>query len=83
MGMSTSEQRRAEWLDPRFWDRLDRLESQHQRAQSEHDSAQRNLGRLTPHEAEQLREAWQRYCGVIAELDRATAEFETLRTGAS
>ncbi len=81
--MSASERQRAEWLDPGFWDRLDRLESRHKRAQSEHESAQRSLERLTPREVEELREAWQRYCEVIAELDRATAEIETLRTCAS
>jgi hypothetical protein len=78
--MSASELQRAEWLDPRFWDRLDRLESYHQRVQSEHNAARRGLERLTPVESEQLRQAWQRYCDVIAELDRATSEFETLRT---
>jgi hypothetical protein len=81
--MSASERQRAEWLDPGFWDRFDRLESRHKRAQSEHESAQRSLERLTPREAEELRQAWQRYCEVIAELDRATAEIETLRTCAS
>jgi hypothetical protein len=83
MGMSASEQQRAEWLDQGFWDRLDRLESRHRRVQSEHEHVQRSLGRLTPRECEELREAWQRYCEVIAELDEATAEFETLRTCAS
>jgi hypothetical protein len=77
--MSASEQQRAEWPDPGFWDRLNRLEGRHRRAQSEHESAQRGLERLTPQELEELRDAWQRYCEVIAELDRATAEFETLR----
>jgi hypothetical protein len=27
-----------------------------------------------------LRQAWRRYCEVIDELDKTTAEFETLRT---
>ena len=81
--MSASERQRAEWLDPGFWDRFERLESRHKRAQSQHDSARRNLERLTPREVEELRQAWQRYCEVIAELDRATAEIETLRTCAS
>ncbi|MFZ1101191.1 MAG: hypothetical protein WAN26_17480 [Steroidobacteraceae bacterium] len=78
--MSASEQQRAEWLDPGFWERLDRLENRHKRIQSEHDDARRGLERLTPREAEELRQAWQRYCAVIAELDRTTAEFEVLRT---
>jgi hypothetical protein len=80
--MSASELQRAEWLDQRFWDRLDRLESQHQRVQSEHNEARRGLERLPASEYEQLREAWRRYCDVIAELDRTTAEFEALRSGA-
>jgi hypothetical protein len=78
--MSASERQRAEWLDPVFWERLDRLEGRHQRVQSEHDSARRGLERLTPREAEELRRAWRRYCEVIAQLDETTAEFEALRT---
>ena len=77
--MSASECQRAEWLDPGFWERLDRLEVRHQRAQTEHDSARRGLERLTPKEIEELRRAWRRYCEVIAELDQTTAAFEALR----
>jgi hypothetical protein len=80
--MSASEQQRAEWLDPRFWDRLDRLESRHQRIQSEHNEARRGLERLSPGESGELLQAWRRYCEAIAELDRTTAEFEALRSGA-
>jgi hypothetical protein len=78
--MSASEEQRAEWLEPEFWARLDRLEGRHQRVQSEHESARRGLDRVTPREAEELRVAWRRYCEVIDELDKTTAEFETLRT---
>jgi hypothetical protein len=77
--MSASEHQRAEWLEPGFWERLDRLEVRHQRAQAEHDSARRGLERLTPKEIEELRRAWRRYCEVIAELDETTAAFEALR----
>jgi hypothetical protein len=77
--MSASEQERAAWLEAAFWDRLDRLEGRHQRAQSEHDSARRGLERLSAGELEELRRAWRRYCEVIAELDETTAEFEALR----
>jgi hypothetical protein len=80
--MSASEQQRAEWRDPRFWDRLDRLESHHQRIQSEHNEARRGLERLPPGESDELQQAWRRYCEVIAELDRTAAEFEVLRSGA-
>ena len=77
--MSASQHQRAEWLDPGFWERLDRLEVRHQRVQAEHDSVRRGLERLTPNEMEELRRAWRRYCEVIAELEETTAEFETLR----
>ena len=80
--MSASEQQRAEWLDSPFLDQLDRLESQHRRILSEHESAQRDLVRGTLEPGE-LKQAWERYCQVIAELDRATAEIETLRTCAT
>ena len=78
--MSASEQQRVEWLEPGFWERLDRLESRHRRIQSQHNEARRGLERLAPRESGELREAWQHYCEVIAELDRTTAELETLRT---
>jgi hypothetical protein len=81
--MSASEQRRADWLDAPFWARLDILESRHRHIRSEHERAQRDLSRLTALEAGELREVWERYCAVIAELDRTTAEIETLRTCAT
>jgi hypothetical protein len=77
--MSASELKRAEWLEPGFWERLDRLEGHHQRLQAAHDSARRGLERLSSHETDELRSAWRRYCEVIAELDQTTAEFESLR----
>jgi hypothetical protein len=79
--MSASHERRA-GLDARFWERLDRLESEHQRVQSEHESARRRLDRADPLQAQELREAWLRYCEVIAELDRTTQEFDVLRRSA-
>lgn len=78
--MSASEEQRAEWLDPEFWERLDRLEIRHQKIQTEHESARRGLERVTPREAEELRTAWRRYCEVIDELDKTTAELEALRS---
>jgi len=80
--MSASEQRRAEWLEPQFWDRLDRLESRHRQIQSDHHEARRGLERLSPGESAELHRAWQRYRQAIAELDRSAAEFEALRSGA-
>ena len=77
--MSASEKKRADWLDAGFWERLDKLEVRHQRAQAEHDDARRGLERLTPTELEELRQAWRRYCEVIDELDQTTAAFEALR----
>lgn len=78
--MSASELR-GEWLEPRFWDRLDRLESRHQKVQSQHNEARRGLERLSPAESQELRRAWRHYCDVIAELDRTAAEFEALHAG--
>jgi hypothetical protein len=72
--MSASEEQRAEWLGSHFWDRLDRLEGRHQRVQSEHAE------RVTPREADELRQAWRRYCEVIAELEQTPAELEAFRT---
>ena len=80
--MSATEEQRAEWLGSQFWDRLDRLEGHHQRVQSEHEAMRRNLERVTPQEADELRLAWRRYCEVIAELEKTTAEFEAFRSSA-
>jgi hypothetical protein len=80
--MSAPEVQRVEWLDPRLWDRIDRLESRHQRIQSEHNEARRGLEQLSLRESEELRQAWRRYCDVIGELHRTAAEFEVLRSGA-
>jgi len=77
--MSASEQQQAEWLGIQFWDRLDRLEVRHQRLQSEHEAVRRGLESVSPREAAELRNAWRRYCEVIAELDQTTAELEALR----
>ena len=78
--MSASETSRAEWLDSKFWERLDILEVRHQRLQSEHELVRRSLERHTAADSDELREAWERYCEVIAELDQTTAELEVLRT---
>ena len=75
--MSASECQRAEWLDAGFWERLERLERRHRRAQWEHQRTQRGLQRLPAGDAEELHQAWQRYCEVIAELDQAPAEIES------
>lgn len=80
--MSAQVETRAEWLDSKFWDRLDRLESQHRRIQTEHECARRRLDTADPAAARELREAWLRYCDVIAELDRTANEFESLRRSA-
>ncbi len=77
--MSAAESQRAAWLDKQFWDRLDRLESQHQRIQSEHEEVRRGLETVKREEAVELSRVWRRYCEVIAELDQTTAELEALR----
>jgi hypothetical protein len=71
--MSASEELRAEWLGSHFWDRLDRLKGQHQPVQSQHDALHRSIERVTPKEADELRNAWRRYCEVIAELEAPRA----------
>jgi hypothetical protein len=78
--MSTLNQPRGADPESEFWERLDRLESRHQRVQSDHDNARRGLERLSAREAEEVRQAWRHYCQVIAELDQTAAEFETLRS---
>jgi hypothetical protein len=70
------------WLGDLFWDRLNRLEAQHQRIQSQHDTARRSLEAVQRKDSAEVLDAWKRYCEVIAELDRATAELECLRTRA-
>ncbi len=66
------------WLGAQFWDRLDRLEAQHRRVQSEHAIVRWGLGGENPQEVAELRNAWRRYCEVIAELDEATPRVEPL-----
>jgi hypothetical protein len=67
------------WLDDAFWGRLDRLEARHQRIQTQHEQMRRNLEDAGRRASPEFVEVWQRYCEVIAELDRTSAEFETLR----
>jgi len=80
--MSASDEQRQS-LEPAFWEWLDRLDVRHRRVQTEHESALRNLSRDAPREAAELHRAWQLYCQVIAELDAASAGFESLRSCAS
>jgi hypothetical protein len=77
--MSAPNEMRPVLLDQQFWRRLDRIERHHQRIQSEHETWRRSLDRCRETQNADLRVAWQRYCEVIAELERTTAEFETLR----
>ena len=44
------------------------------------ESVRRGLEQVQRDRTTDLEEAWQRYCAVIAELDRTTAELEALRT---
>jgi len=81
--MSASELQQAEWLDAGLWERLERLERQHRRAQWEHHLSQRDLQRVARGEAHELQKVWQHYCEVIAELERATTAIEALRACAS
>jgi hypothetical protein len=80
--MSASQEHPTAWLDPDFWERLARLEAEHQRIQIQHEQASRRLQQVVAARVEpELRSAWLAYCEVIAQLDRATAELEMLRTG--
>lgn len=81
--MSAAELRQAEWLEAGLWDRLELLERRHRRAQWEHHLSQRDLQRSARGEAQARQKAWQHYCEVIAELERATADIEALRACAS
>ena len=78
--MSASQQQRAEWLDPKFWERLDRLEQRHQQLQNDHERVRRGLERTSPGAPEELRQAWRNYCEVIEELDQTSAEIASLNT---
>jgi hypothetical protein len=79
---SEEQQHPPQWLHGPFWERLNRAEAYHQRIQSEHECARRDLDSLQRAGSPELREAWGRYCAVIAELDRTTAELESLRSEA-
>ncbi len=81
--MSALQERRAEWLDSTFWDRLDCLESRHRQIRSQHESARRGLKKIDPRASEEVHDAWRRYCDVIAELDRTIADVEALCRSAS
>jgi hypothetical protein len=74
------EERLPFWLGDLFWDRLNRLEARHLRIQSQHDAARRGLEAVQRKSSPEVLDAWRRYCDVIAELDRTTAELESLRT---
>ena len=76
----TAEPRVPFWQCEPFWDRLNRIEAHHLSLQSQHDTVRRGLEQVQRDRASDVREAWQRYCAVIAELDRTTAELEALRT---
>jgi len=80
LNVAAVDERPPFWLGEQFWNRLNRLEARHQRAQSEHEAVRRGLDSLQRARSSDLNDAWQRYCEVIAELDRTTAELEALRT---
>lgn len=80
--MEIIESKLRAWRDEPFWDRLQKLEKQHQRLQSEFDLARRGLDRAGGEQVTEVRDAWKHYCEVIAELDQTTAQIEVLRIGA-
>jgi hypothetical protein len=78
--VTTIDARSPFWLDDLFWNRLSRIEEHHQRVQYRHETVRRDLEAVQRTSSADLQEAWLRYCEVIAELDRTTAELEALRT---
>ena len=77
--MSAADETQPAWLEELFWERLDRIELHHQRIQCEHETRRRSLDRFRDTRHPGLRLAWQRYCEVIAELERTSAQLEALR----
>jgi hypothetical protein len=73
--MSAPDTASSAGLDAQFYEQLHRLEGRHQQIQSEHEAARRQLERLSPADADELRGAWRRYCEVIAELEHTTAQI--------
>ncbi|MBV9724355.1 MAG: hypothetical protein JO299_04200 [Gammaproteobacteria bacterium] len=81
--MSAMERQRAEWLDSDLWKLFEQLESRYRLSQWEYRLAQRELQQVPYGPSEALLLAWLRYCRMVAELDRTTAEIEGLRTRVS
>ncbi len=67
------------WMGEPFWDRLNRVESVHVELLSRHETARRELAAVGNTRQVEFRDLWQRYCQVIQDLDRTTAEIEDLR----
>jgi len=80
--MNAIENEQQSCIDHHSWTRLQRLEAQHRRLQSECDVARRGLDGAGIERGMELREAWKHYCEVIAELDQTTAQIEVLRVKA-
>jgi hypothetical protein len=78
--LATAEERQPFWLRELFWSRLNHIETHHLQVQSQHEAARRGLDAVQRSRSVDLFDAWKRYCEVIAELDRTTAELEVLRT---
>lgn len=78
--MNTDTTPSRESRDPQFlWEQLQKLEDRHRSLQSECHMARRGLDQAGGHELHSVREAWNHYCEVIAELDQTTAQIEVLR----
>jgi hypothetical protein len=78
-GTNADEQQGPFWQRDPFWSRLNRVEGLHLRLQSQHEAVRRELTAIPSTRNAGFKDAWQRYCDVIRELDMATAELETLR----
>jgi hypothetical protein len=73
----------VQWLDADVWEHLEQLEGRYRLSQWEHRLAQRELQQVPYGTSEALLLAWLRYCRMVAELERTTAEIEGLRTRVS
>jgi len=67
------------WRAEPFWNRLHHVERRHQDVQTQHEAVRRELTGVGSAHEPSFRDIWQRYCEVIAELDRTSAEIESLR----
>lgn len=67
------------WMGDPFWSRLNRVESHHLQLLARHEAMRRELTAIRGTPEVSFHDVWRRYCEVILDLDRTTAELEALR----